>query len=51
MIIWSVLLHTGIGFLMGLGGFSLFMLVLLLAFVPPETAVAFMRRLQARWRC
>ncbi len=32
----AVLLHTGIGLFMGLVTFSLFMLVLLLAFIPPE---------------
>jgi hypothetical protein len=46
----SVLLHTGIGFLMGLGGFSLFMFVFVLAFVPPEVALAFLARLKAKWQ-
>jgi hypothetical protein len=41
MIIGAVMLHTGIALVMGLVGFSLSMLVMLLAFVPPET----MRRL------
>jgi hypothetical protein len=36
MICCSVLLHTGIGLFMGLVTFSLVMLVMLLAFVPPE---------------
>jgi hypothetical protein len=46
----SVLLHTGIGFLMGLGGFSLFMYVFVLAFVPPEVALAFLAQLKAKWQ-
>jgi hypothetical protein len=50
MITGSVLLHTGIGFLMGLGGFSMFVLVILMAFVPPETMLAFLRQLRARWQ-
>src|SRR5262249_8450485 len=37
MIIGAVMLHTGIAFVMGLVGFSLSMLTLLLVFVPPET--------------
>jgi hypothetical protein len=37
MIIGAVMLHTGIALVMGLVGFSLSMLTLLLAFVPPET--------------
>jgi hypothetical protein len=41
MIIGAVMLHTGIAMVMGLVGFSLAMLTLLLVFVPPET----MRRL------
>jgi hypothetical protein len=36
MVCGSVLLHTGIALLMGLVTFSLMMLVLVLAFVPPE---------------
>ena len=36
MICGSVLLHTGIGLFMGLVTFSLMMLAMLLAFVPPE---------------
>jgi hypothetical protein len=46
----SVLLHTGIGFLMGLGGFSLFMFVFVLAFVPPEVAQAAIGQLKAKWQ-
>jgi hypothetical protein len=46
----SVLLHTGIGFLMGLGGFSLFMYVFVLAFVPPEVALACLGQLKAKWQ-
>jgi hypothetical protein len=41
MIIGAVMLHTGIALVMGLVGFSLSMLTLLMIFVPPET----MRRL------
>jgi hypothetical protein len=37
MITGAVMLHTGIALVMGLTGFSLSMLTLLLAFVPPET--------------
>jgi hypothetical protein len=37
MIIVAVMLHTGIALVMGLVGFSLSMLTMLLAFVPPET--------------
>jgi hypothetical protein len=43
MICCSVFLHTGIGLFMGLVTFSLMMLVMLLAFVPPEV----MRRIVA----
>jgi hypothetical protein len=50
MITGSVLLHTGIGFLMGLGGFSLFMLVFVMAFMPPETVLAFLGQLKAHWQ-
>jgi hypothetical protein len=49
MVCGSVLLHTGIGFLMGLGGFSMYMLVMLMAFIPPETFLAFFRQLRAKW--
>jgi Vitamin K-dependent gamma-carboxylase len=37
MVILAVLLHTGIAVFMGLTVFGLFMMVLLLAFVPPDT--------------
>jgi hypothetical protein len=37
MVAGAVMLHTGIALTMGLVGFSLSMLVMLLAFVPPET--------------
>jgi hypothetical protein len=37
MVIGSVMLHTGIALFMGLTGFSLMMLALLVAFIPPET--------------
>ncbi len=46
MICLSVLLHTGIGLIMGLSTFSLCMMCLLLAFVPAET----MRRFLAAMR-
>jgi len=36
MICCSILLHTGIGLFMGLVAFSLFMLVMVLSFIPPE---------------
>ncbi len=38
MLIGAVMLHTGIGLFMGLVTFSLLMLCLLLAFVPPEAS-------------
>jgi Vitamin K-dependent gamma-carboxylase len=41
MVSCSVLMHLGIGLIMGLSVFSLFMLVMVLAFVPPETIRAF----------
>lgn len=37
MVIGAILLHTGIAFLMGLTVFGLFMLVLVMSFIPPET--------------
>jgi hypothetical protein len=37
MVIGAVLLHTGIALLMGLVGFSLMMLALLVSFIPPST--------------
>jgi hypothetical protein len=37
MVIGSVLLHTGIALFMGLVGFSLMMLALLVSFIPPST--------------
>jgi len=36
MICGSIMLHTGIGILMGLTTFSLCMVTLVLGFVPPE---------------
>ncbi|CAN5301534.1 hypothetical protein BH10PLA2_BH10PLA2_34050 [soil metagenome] len=52
MIVGSVLLHTGIAFTMGLIGFGLFMLTMVLAFVPARTVhthlVFFSSRLQTR---
>src|SRR5262249_50246146 len=37
MLMAAILLHTGIAVFMGLTVFGLFMLVLLMAFIPPET--------------
>ncbi len=37
MVVGGILLHTGIALLMGLTVFGLFMLVLLMSFIPPET--------------
>jgi len=37
MVIGAVLLHTGIALVMGLTGFSLMMLALLVSFIPPST--------------
>jgi hypothetical protein len=37
MVMCAILLHTGIAVLMGLTVFGLFMLVLLLSYIPPET--------------
>ncbi len=37
MVIGAVMLHTGIALFMGLTGFSLMMLALLVSFIPPET--------------
>ena len=42
MVSCSVLMHLGIGLIMGLSVFSLYMLVMVLAFVPPETIRAFL---------
>jgi hypothetical protein len=50
MIIGAVMLHTGIGLIMGLATFSLCMMCLLLAFVPPQTLHAFVNALQHRGR-
>ena len=41
MVSCSILMHLGIGLVMGLSVFSLFMMVMVLAFVPPETMRAF----------
>jgi hypothetical protein len=46
MIIGSVLLHTGIAMTMGLTTFGLFMLCMVLAFVPPETVHWFLNSLK-----
>lgn len=37
MVMGAILLHTGIAFIMGLTVFGLFMLVLVMSFIPPET--------------
>jgi hypothetical protein len=50
MIIGAVMLHTGIALVMGLVGFSLAMLTLLLAFVPPETMRRMVNVLQEQFR-
>jgi hypothetical protein len=49
MVSAAVFLHTGIGLSMGLVTFSLMMLVLVMAFVPPEAVQAMLNRLQAAW--
>jgi hypothetical protein len=46
MIIGAVLLHTGIALTMGLTTFGLFMLCMILAFVPPETVHWFLQSLR-----
>jgi hypothetical protein len=48
MVCCSALLHTQIGLLMGLVTFSLMMLVLLLAFIPPEVCEQVVNRLRER---
>ena len=48
MLCGSVLMHTGIGLIMGLSTFSLFMLCLALAFVPAQTHHAFVNLLSHR---
>ena len=50
MLSCSVLLHLGIGLVMGLSVFSLLMLVMVLAFVPPETMRVFVDELRAKGR-
>ena len=50
MIIGAVMLHTGIGLIMGLATFSLCMLCLLLSFVPPQTLHALVDTLSGRGR-
>ena len=37
MVTGAIMLHTGIALVMGLTGFSLMMLALLVAFIPPAT--------------
>jgi hypothetical protein len=50
MMCCSALLHTMIGLLMGLVTFSLIMLVLLLAFMPPEVTEAVLARIGSKLR-
>jgi hypothetical protein len=50
MLCCSVLLHTGIGLFMGLVTFSLMMLCLVLAFVPPEAARVFVGAVAENWQ-
>ena len=48
MVIAAVLLHTGIALSMGLVGFGLIMLALLLSFVPAETMKEWLREWQGK---
>jgi hypothetical protein len=50
MIIGAVMLHTGIALVMGLVGFSLSMLTMLLIFVPPETVRRMANAIQEQFR-
>jgi hypothetical protein len=50
MVSASVFLHVGIGSFMGLVTFSLFMLCMVLAFVPPEAVRSQLAQLAAIWR-
>ncbi len=50
MVSGSVLLHTGIGVCMGLTTFSLCMLCMVMAFVPPEAVRELIDRAVAVWR-
>ncbi len=50
MVTASVLLHTGIGFIMGLGSFSMIMLIFVAVFIPPEAATAFLEQLREQWK-
>jgi len=50
MLCGSVLMHTGIGLIMGLSTFSLFMLCLALAFVPAQTHHAFVNLLSHKFQ-
>ncbi len=50
MVSCSVLMHLGIGLIMGLSVFSLFMLVMVLAFAPPETMRTFVDELGGKFR-
>ncbi len=50
MVSGSVMLHTGIGVCMGLVTFSLCMLCMVLAFIPPEAVRDFLDRYLSAWR-
>jgi hypothetical protein len=50
MVSGSVLLHTGIGALMGLVTFSLCMLCMVICFVPPEAVRELLHRLATAWQ-
>jgi len=50
MLTGAVLLHTGIGLFMGLVTFSLMMLCLVLAFVPPEASRMLLNRIAENFK-
>jgi hypothetical protein len=50
MVCASVMLHLGIGLCMGLVTFSLFMLCMVVAFIPPEAVRELLGRIAAAWR-
>jgi hypothetical protein len=50
MVSGAVLLHTGIGVCMGLVTFGLFMLCMVMSFVPPEAVHELLNRIAAAWR-
>ncbi|HVS36246.1 MAG TPA: HTTM domain-containing protein [Gemmataceae bacterium] len=49
MVSCSVFMHLGIGLIMGLDVFSLFMLTMVLAFVPPDTIRAYLDQIGGRF--